>query len=529
MSTWGDRLGVFDLETTGVDVDTSRIVSACVAVLDENGDVVSRWNWLADPGIDIPDGASAVHGITTERARAEGRSAPIVVAEIAQTLRVLFDSGIPVTVYNAPYDLSLLDRECRRYGIDPLQNMAPMIDPLVIDKAVDRYRKGKRTLEVTAELYEVPLDDAHDAGADAIAAGRVALALLRRYPDDLDVGLADLHGRQKVWYAEQAASFQEYLREKRGDDSYVADLGWPLKTAGDPSTFVDTQPIPPLPPRPSGNVPVLDFSEFRTRAIESSPSGPVRAVPAAEARRGFDSEAYRLAAPPSLDERVDDPFVAVDDEEGEPAWIVEPSSVPSVSVEVSESVEFVDAVEPSDHEVDDAEASLPEPDGVEPFAPTDAVGEPAQEQQPESTTPSAPPPAVLRIAAAIITDPDGRCLLVRKAGTSVFMQAGGKLEPGESALEALARELHEELDLELDESSAEYLGVFRADAANEPNTSVSAAVFALETAVPIHAHGEIEELLWIDRLDGIQAELAPLTRDELLPIWASRRAGATLF
>jgi DNA polymerase-3 subunit epsilon len=152
MSTWGDRLGVFDLETTGVDVDTSRIVSACVAVLDADGEVVSRWNWLADPGIEIPPGASAVHGITTERAQAEGRGAQLVIAEIVQTLRVLFDSSIPVTIYNAPYDLSLLDRECRRHGLEPLETVGPVIDPLVIDKAVDRYRAGKRTLEVTARL-----------------------------------------------------------------------------------------------------------------------------------------------------------------------------------------------------------------------------------------------------------------------------------------------------------------------------------------------------------------------------------------
>ncbi len=86
MTNWGSRLGVFDLETTGVDVDSSRIVSACVAVLDDQGQVVARWDWLADPGIEIPPGASAVHGITTERAREEGRSARSVVTEIAQTL-----------------------------------------------------------------------------------------------------------------------------------------------------------------------------------------------------------------------------------------------------------------------------------------------------------------------------------------------------------------------------------------------------------------------------------------------------------
>jgi DNA polymerase III epsilon subunit-like protein/ADP-ribose pyrophosphatase YjhB (NUDIX family) len=532
MSTWGDRLGVFDLETTGVDVDTSRIVSACIAVLDDGGGVVSRWDWLADPGIEIPEGASAVHGITTERARADGRPAALVVAEIAQTLRVLFDSGIPVTIYNAPYDLTLLDRECRRHGLEPLDEPRPVIDPLVIDKSVDRYRKGKRTLEVTAELYEVPLDDAHDAGADAIAAGRVALALLRRYPDDLDIELSDLHGRQEVWHAEQAASFQEYLRSKRGDDSYIADPSWPLKPAGDGSSFLDTQPIPPLPPRPSGNVPVLDFSATGVLALEASR----RDRPAPAAPR-FDSEAYRLAAPPSLHERVE-PFVDLDDGDSEPAWIVEPSLVPLVtvdpviievdSVEIIESydLDLVPRGDESDREAEpepdfDADESLPEPDGVEPMAASDAVGEPERS--------AGPPKIVLRIAAAIITDPDGRCLLVRKAGTSVFMQAGGKLEPGESAVDARSRELREELDLELDESTAEYLGVFRADAANEPHTLVSAAVFGLVTSMELAPHGEIEELLWVDGLDHIGVELAPLTRDELLPLWASRRAGATLF
>ena len=517
MSSWGDRLGVFDLETTGVDVDTSRIVSACIAVLDDAGRVISRWDWLADPGIEIPEGASAVHGITTERARAEGRPATLVIAEIAQTLRVLFDSRIPVTVYNAPYDLTLLDRECRRHGLDALDDVAPVIDPLVIDKAVDRYRKGKRTLEVTAELYEVPLDDAHDAGADAIAAGRVALALLRRYPDDLDIELADLHGRQEVWHAEQAASFQEYLRSKRGDDSYIADPSWPVKPVGDTSLLIDTQPIPPLPPRPSGNVPVLDFSETGVLALESARRDSAPAAPR------FDSEAYRLAAPPVLGERVDDPFVDDGVDDSEPAWIIEPSEVPLVSVDVV-AVDVIE-VEPIDVEAteDDPLGDDRMGDGVEVSAPTPDTDNTAQ------VVPVSAPPTVLRVAAAIVTDPDGRCLLVRKSGSSVFMQAGGKLEPGESALDALSRELNEELGIELDESSAEYLGVYRADAAHEPNTIVSAAVFALETSAEIRPQGEIEEVLWIDRLDSIPVELAPLTRDELLPLWASRRAGATLF
>jgi len=224
-----DRLAVFDLETTGVDIESARIVSACIAVLGAGGSVLERTDWLADPGIEIPDAAAAVHGLTTERARTEGRDAAEVAAEITTRLRQLFAEGVPLVVYNAPYDLSLLDRECRRHDIEPLDVISPVIDPLVIDKAVDRYRKGKRTLDVTAGLYGVSLDDAHDAGADAVAAGRVAQALRRKYTDQLAVSLDDLHGRQEVWYREQALSFQSYIRNSKGDESFVADTAWPVR------------------------------------------------------------------------------------------------------------------------------------------------------------------------------------------------------------------------------------------------------------------------------------------------------------
>lgn len=77
--SWYDRLGVFDLETTGIETETSRIVSAYVGVVDAFG-APKGVSWLADPGVEIPAQASAVHGITTERARAEGRDAAEVAA-----------------------------------------------------------------------------------------------------------------------------------------------------------------------------------------------------------------------------------------------------------------------------------------------------------------------------------------------------------------------------------------------------------------------------------------------------------------
>jgi DNA polymerase III epsilon subunit-like protein/8-oxo-dGTP pyrophosphatase MutT (NUDIX family) len=465
MTYWDTRLAVFDLETTGVDTDTSRIVSACIAILEPDGSLHAQFTWLADPGIEIPEGAAAVHGITTERAREDGRTAETVIGEITATIRTLTALGIPLVVYNAPYDLSLLDRECRRNRIEPLGYPSPVIDPLVIDKAVDRYRKGKRTLVAAAERYGVSLDDAHDAAADAIAAGRVAQALARTFPDEVDVPFADLHGRQQIWYAEQAASFQQYIREVKGDEGYIAESSWPLRPLDDPMMFEDTVPLPIPQPRPSATVPTFDFGPL---AIEAP---PVRSR-------------YSDASPPLV--------------------VVE-----HTVIEESITVEVFD--QPVEGPTDDP--SIPTATSfVEPLAPL---------------TPRAPKPTVLRIAAAVVTDPDGRSLLVRKRGSSVFMQPGGKIESGESALAALTRELHEELGLVVDPGETEYIGSYRAIAANEENTVVRAEVFFLLTSdIPV-AGAEIEELLWVERLDEIAVEVAPLSRDSLLPLWAARNS--TLF
>jgi DNA polymerase-3 subunit epsilon len=224
---WFETLAVFDLETTGIDVETSRIVSAHVGVIDADGECIERIDWLADPGIDIPIQASAVHGITTERARADGRVANEVVAEVVAALQDVIDRGMAVTIYNAPYDLTLLNREAIRHGLAPLHSPAPIVDPLVIDKFVDRYRKGKRTLEAAALFYGVELLDAHDAGADAIAAGRVAQAIARRYAPQLGASVAELHSLQIGWSVDQSTNFQEYMRRTQPD--FIASGQWPVR------------------------------------------------------------------------------------------------------------------------------------------------------------------------------------------------------------------------------------------------------------------------------------------------------------
>ncbi|MGA5430136.1 exonuclease domain-containing protein [Streptomyces koyangensis] len=222
----------FDLETTGTDPREARIVTAAVI---EVADGLRRGHrtWLADPGIPIPAGATAVHGITDARAAAEGSPPDRVADAVAEALTGYWRAGVPVVAYNAPFDLTLLAAELRRHRLPSLAErlggapVGPVIDPLTVDRAVDRYRKGSRRLSAVCAEYGVALEDAHDASADALAAARLARAIALRHPKVAALGPAALHERQIAWAAERAADFQAYLRRK-GERGAVVDGGWPL-------------------------------------------------------------------------------------------------------------------------------------------------------------------------------------------------------------------------------------------------------------------------------------------------------------
>ena len=226
MNSWhtGPR-AAFDLETTGRDPHSARIVTASIVLVDAAGQPLQEREWLVDPGVEIPAEAAAIHGISTERARSEGLPAALATAGIAEALNGYFDAGIPVMAFNAAYDFTVLARECSRYGL-PAPAAAPVIDPYVLDKQVDRYRRGKRTLGALCELYGVRLDAAHTSAADALATIGVADALARRYAE-LCIGAAELHALQIDWCAQQAANFEAWLRRK--DPEAVVDGVWPVR------------------------------------------------------------------------------------------------------------------------------------------------------------------------------------------------------------------------------------------------------------------------------------------------------------
>ncbi|WP_411380983.1 NUDIX hydrolase [Pseudomonas sp. MPB26] len=127
--------------------------------------------------------------------------------------------------------------------------------------------------------------------------------------------------------------------------------------------------------------------------------------------------------------------------------------------------------------------------------------------------------SLIRIAAAVLIGSDGQTLQVRKRGTQAFMQPGGKIDAGEQPAEALARELHEELNLRIAPSDARYLGQFSAPAANEPGFTVQAELFLVRIEGPVTPAAEIEEVRWIDPTGDGGLLLAPLTRDLILPFY----------
>jgi DNA polymerase-3 subunit epsilon len=98
---------------------------------------------------------------------------------------------------------------------------------MVMDKFVDTYRSGKRTLEVTSKVYGVGLEDAHNATADAVAAGRVAQAIAKKYAEKLPADLNVLHNSQIEWSANQDASYEKFRRGTSPE--FTIQRGWPLK------------------------------------------------------------------------------------------------------------------------------------------------------------------------------------------------------------------------------------------------------------------------------------------------------------
>ncbi|MFD5030502.1 3'-5' exonuclease [Streptomyces sp. NPDC058220] len=234
MTCWYEGpLAAFDTETTGVDVEEDRIVSAALVVQDVPGGRPRVTRWLIDPGVPVPAAATEVHGLTDDFLHRNGRWPAPAVEEMARALAEQSAAGRPLVVMNAPFDLTILDRELRRHRASSLAvslEGAPLcvLDPRVLDKHLDRYRKGRRTLTDLCAHYEIELDGAHDAAVDAVAALEVVRAVGRRFAARMErLTAAELHTLQSVWHAAQARGLQAWFARNGAEES--VSTAWPLR------------------------------------------------------------------------------------------------------------------------------------------------------------------------------------------------------------------------------------------------------------------------------------------------------------
>ncbi len=224
-SHWSEGLlWALDTETTGLDPQGDRLVSVALVCVAPDGKAVHpSYATVIYPGVHIPDEASRIHGITDEVARAQGISPEGALRNVARLL-----GGVrgPLVVMHAQFDVPFLLAEFdRRYIAAPA--LPPLFDPLVVDRALDRYRKGSRKLAALCAHYGIPLTDAHTAGADAVAAAQVARAMVRRYPAQLGAATPEaLHAAQVGWHAEWARGWNAHNAVRGRPER--ARLGWPV-------------------------------------------------------------------------------------------------------------------------------------------------------------------------------------------------------------------------------------------------------------------------------------------------------------
>ncbi|MFQ5381207.1 MAG: exonuclease domain-containing protein, partial [Dehalococcoidia bacterium] len=159
MKDWkNETIPALDFESTGLDPLTARIVQVALVFVAPDGALEPRsWTAIVDPGVEIPAEASTVHGITTEIAREQGISPAEALRHLSEPLEEIEAERKPLVIYNAPYDWPLLLSEAGRHHV--AVPAVPIVDPLVCDHAVDRYRRGRRTLDDVARHYGCALEN----------------------------------------------------------------------------------------------------------------------------------------------------------------------------------------------------------------------------------------------------------------------------------------------------------------------------------------------------------------------------------
>lgn len=220
-----------DTETTGVDVFNDRIVQLFIATADKHGNLIDTWEWFIRPDIPVPEEAAEVHGFTDEWLKEAGADPEASLAVIVNIFRAHTD--LIWVAFNMNFDLSILDAEFKRYGIthnfaEAAANQIVLFDPMVVDRAKDKYRKGKRTLEALAGHYGVPFDpdEAHSAVYDVEATAKVAVKVAAKYGIPTTQEQSRMH---QSWAAGITTYFAKQGKLEEDGSPIVVSGDWPYR------------------------------------------------------------------------------------------------------------------------------------------------------------------------------------------------------------------------------------------------------------------------------------------------------------
>jgi DNA polymerase-3 subunit epsilon len=215
----------FDLETTGPDPFSDVPVSFAVVL--HGSDLPERTeSRLVNPGRPIPAEATAVHKITDDHVRS-AMDLDEAIERIALVIESAGERGEPVVGMNISFDLTIVSRiRCAMGG--PELRVGPVVDVLVLDRGLDKWRKGKRNLSALCAHYGVNAGSAHDALADARASMEVFAKISERFPQILEKSPGELTEVQAEWNRQWADDFDRYLRSNGREPLHPRQWGWPL-------------------------------------------------------------------------------------------------------------------------------------------------------------------------------------------------------------------------------------------------------------------------------------------------------------
>ncbi len=216
----------FDLETTGISPLEDLPVQVGLANVVGNGLEVEEF--YVNPEKPISPGAFQVHGISDEVCQSQGVSLAEAANKICEKIIAAEESDIPVVVMNANFDVTIASRIFKSAGIES-PSWKTLIDPLVVDRHFDRYRKGKRQLINLCEHYNVKTEPLHSAGVDAGAAARVAVKIVETLDEAKSILLSNMFNLQKSWHRDWANNFDSYLKGQGKSGLSEIEFNWPFR------------------------------------------------------------------------------------------------------------------------------------------------------------------------------------------------------------------------------------------------------------------------------------------------------------